>query len=257
MRILKEYSSFAKENWLLLTTSSISIFTFILGHSAAYFYYSGWGVDYLKFAEIDSGLSFILSSPYKSLITVILFTSFIILPSIFGWFAGFVRPEIFKRKFIGTVITWVAAFMSVWLWSALFQTISSGANSTEVKERLYNPYIVWTSDEKRNLRCVYFVGSLGGFEIFANRNNNIHFLKKETIVAMEYVFSGFPTEIKKLNLLKLIAPSVNEMNNLNPLTTISLRISEYNQLKSEWEAEWDLSCKNNDGFTHFDFKQFN
>lgn len=226
----------------------ITIFTaifFVLGHIAAFGYYNSWGVDYLAIAEPDTGLKFSLFAPVKTLLValasaVLLFFLFAMNTKSEKLFTPLAKenPDL-KSLVLRASNEALKPIIALLFLLFLFYFISAEPQKNMLKSKTFNPLLVKTSDKDADLSCVYLVGSVADFYLFAELDENIKMIPKSKVESIEFMFKGNPTDAKDdASRQKMKQFDIDKRENLEKL----------------WREEWTKRCSKKSDFKNFNFR---
>lgn len=226
----------------LLTVVGTSIL-FILGHLAAYWYFSSFDVPYFKYTDTHTAFSFALKSVDVLLSVIALL---FIIPTLMGTMHTFTKnlEEIrSKTKFhqfihLGKLIPKVILLALAILIVVNFfgDIVTSSDFKKNITDKKYIPFEVSYNKGNDTLKCVTNIGSVGQYQVFISQSQQIILIQDGSIISVKKMFAPVPiTELRDgRRTLK------------NPYYEKELEI---------WMAKWKSQCpsEKQDSFEYFDF----
>lgn len=228
----------------VITFASTCIF-FILGHLAAYLYFSSFEIPYFKYTNANTAFEFALKSTDVLLSVIgVGFVLFIL----FGAAAPLFRRRdgdeakkkiqkfIFSFKFI-LMLLFLYIFVAVAV-NSLARVISSSGLKEDISKKLYIPYEVSYNQGQNTLKCVVTIGSIGKYQVFISQTLQTILIQDSSIVSIKKLFS--PVPLKEL-----------------PNTKTQLENPYYSEELAIWTKKWESVCPDEklDEFEYFDFKR--
>lgn len=217
---------------LALLISIAPTILFILAHISAYFYYTHFGIDYLKYTDPTTAFSFALES--MSIVFNISIAITIILTIIFLFY--------FLAKHNLKVLKVYSAAIVIILTLVWFLTDAQNPLNyrDSIKNKDYIPHEVSFNNGEQVLMCVVSIGSIGQFRAFITENFQPILIPKNQITYIKPLF--LPAPIKEINKGKKTL--------INP---------RYEEEMSIWFNKWKDICDKNkeNNFEIFDFNKAN
>lgn len=221
------------------------MFFFVLGHLAAYLYFSSFEIPYFKYTNTNIAFEFALKSTDVLLSVIgVGFALFLLFGAAAPLFSsrdgGEARKKnkkfMFAFKFI-LMLMFLSIFVVIAV-NSLASVISSSDLKEDISKKRYIPHEVSYNQGANTLKCVTTIGSIGKYQVFVSQTFQTILIQDSSIIHIKKLFSPVPLE---------------ELPDLDR----TLKNPNYSQEMGVWTKKWESVCPDEklDEFEYFDFNR--
>jgi hypothetical protein len=199
-----------------LVTATATILTFVIGNIAAYFYFSAFDIQYLKYADTKTAFGFALESIDVVIAIVILTVSSVLL---FGVLIH--KEDLFHegrswKSIVSNIksIVLILLFFGGWIYIVSFcsDIVNSTELRSEIKENRFVPYEVILAQDKISYKCMTSLGTIGPFQVFISQSMQPIMIQRSNIMLIKQMASPVPLKVIGYGKTKISNPHFeNEM----------------------------------------------